>query len=109
MFIDTCVLRCYYISVRLCTGGVRVPLNELFASPRTAGFNSVQRKAAKGEVCKIFLADDADEKLAGKVKGIAAEYGIPIEPAENSQKLGRACALTQKTAVAAVLKKVEIQ
>ena len=93
MFIDTCALRCYYMSVRLCTGGVRVPLNELASSSRCAGLNSVLRKIDRGEALKVFLADDADEKLASKVR------------AEDSQQLGRACALTRKTAVAAILKK----
>ncbi|MDO5114692.1 MAG: ribosomal L7Ae/L30e/S12e/Gadd45 family protein [Synergistaceae bacterium] len=82
-----------------------MPLNELAESPRTAGLNSVLRKIARGEAAKIFLADDADEKVTGKIKEAAAENNIPIETAESSVQLGRACAVTRKTAVAAVLKK----
>ena len=54
---------------------------------------------------KIFLADDADEKLAGEVKKISEATAIPVEAAEDSVKLGRACAVSHKTAVAAILKK----
>ncbi len=82
-----------------------MPLIELSTSPRTTGFNSVLRSAKRGEVIKIFLAKDADEKLAGEVRKIAAEADTPIEAAEDSVKLGRACVVSHKTAVAAILKK----
>ena len=82
-----------------------MPLNELSSSPRTAGFNSVMRCLKRGEVIKIFLADDADEEIAGEVRKISAETNTPVEVAEDSVKLGRACVVSHKTAVAAILKK----
>lgn len=82
-----------------------MPLNELSSSPRTAGFNSVMRSLKRGEVIKIFLADDADEKIEGEVRKISAETNTPVEVAEDSVKLGRACVVSHKTAVAAILKK----
>ena len=82
-----------------------MPLTELASSPRTAGFNSVMRSLKRGEVIKIFLADDADEKIAGEVRKISAETNTPVEVAEDSGKLGRACVVSHKTAVAAILKK----
>ena len=82
-----------------------MPLNELSSSLRTAGFNSVMRSLKRGEVIKIFLADDADEKIAGEVRKISAETNTPVEVAEDSVKLGRACVVSHKTAVAAILKK----
>lgn len=82
-----------------------MPLDELASSPRTAGFNSVARSLKRGEVVKIFLADDADEKLAREVKKISEETGTPVEITEDSVKLGRACVVSHKTAVAAILKK----
>ena len=82
-----------------------MPLNELSSSPRTAGFNSVMRNLKRGEVIKIFLADDADEKIAGEVRRISEETNTPLEIAEDSVKLGRPCVVSHKTAVAAILKK----
>lgn len=82
-----------------------MPLNELSSLPRTAGFNSVMRSLKRGDAVKIFLANDADEKLAGEVRKASEEAGTPIELAEDSVKLGRACVMTHKTAVAAILKK----
>ena len=54
---------------------------------------------------KVFLADDADEKLAVEVRKASEESGTPVELAEDSVKLGRACVVSHKTAVAAILKK----
>lgn len=82
-----------------------MPLNELSSSPRTAGFNSVMRSLRRGEVLKVFLADDADEKLSVEVRKASEESGTPVELAEDSVKLGRACVVSHKTAVAAILKK----
>lgn len=82
-----------------------MPLNELSTSPRTAGFNSVMRSLRRGEVLKVFLADDADEKLSVEVRKASEESGTPVELAEDSVKLGRACVVSHKTAVAAILKK----
>ena len=63
------------------------------------------RNLKRGEVIKIFLADDADEKIAGEVRRISEETNTPVEIAEDSVKLGRACVVSHKTAVAAILKK----
>ena len=81
-----------------------MPLKELASSPRCAGQNSVLRNIARGEALKVFLAADADEKLALRIRAASNERNIPVETAADSQQLGRACALTRKTAVAAILK-----
>lgn len=81
-----------------------MPLNELAQSTRCAGANSVLRKIARGEAVKIFLAADTDAKLRDKITLAARESNIPVEIAEDSQQLGRACAVPRKTAVAAILK-----
>ena len=73
-----------------------MPLNELASSPRCAGQNSVLRNIARGEALKVFLAV--------RIRAASNERNIPVETAADSQQLGRACALTRKTAVAAILK-----
>ena len=45
------------------------------------------------------------EKLAGEVRRASLETQTPVEIAEDSVKLGRACVVSHKTAVAAILKK----
>lgn len=105
MFIDTKTFRCYYTLVRLCTGGVRVPLNELASANRIAGMNSVLRKLKTDCLSKIFLSKEADPVLLKEIVSEAQERGVSIEWAEDSLQLGRACAVSRKTAAAAILKK----
>ena len=91
--------------MRLCTGGVRVPLNELASPRRIAGINSVLRKLNSGEAIKVFLSEEADRRLLSGILAEAEKHGVPVEWAETSLQLGRACAVARKTAAAALLKK----
>ena len=65
-----------------------MPLNELASSRRIAGVNSVLRKLKADGVSKIFISKEADIPLKAEIL-----------------QLGRACAVTRKTAAAALLKK----
>jgi len=82
-----------------------MPLNELATAARTAGINAVLRKLKAGCAVKVFLSKEADESVLKKVIQAAEEQGVPIEWAEESLQLGRACAVSRKTAAAALLKK----
>jgi len=82
-----------------------VPLNELASPRRIAGINSVLRKLNSGEAIKVFLSEEADRRLLSEILAEAEKRGVPIEWAETSLQLGRACAVTRKTAAAALLKK----
>ena len=63
------------------------------------------RRLKGGEVLKIVRGDEAEEKLAGEGRRASLETQTPVEIAEDSVKLGRACVVSHKTAVAAILKK----
>ena len=82
-----------------------MPLNELASSRRIAGVNSVLRKLKADGVSKIFISKEADISLKAEILTEAAKRGVPVEWAETSLQLGRACAVTRKTAAAALLKK----
>ena len=105
MFIDTNGFCCYYISVRLCTGGVRVPLNELASEERITGSNSLIRALKQDNVVKIFLSKEAESDFLQEIICQAEVRGVPIEWADDSLQLGRACAVSRKTAAAGLLKK----
>lgn len=105
MFVDTDGFRCYYTLVRSRTGGVVVPLDELATERRIAGMNSVLRSLEADLVEKVFLSREADRSLTDQVMQAAGSKEIPVEWAEHSVQLGRACAVSRKTAVAAILKK----
>lgn len=82
-----------------------MPLNELASADRVAGINSVRAGLRAGKVLKIFLSKEADPALLKDVVLEAERAGVPIEWAEQSLQLGRACAVPRKTSAAAILKK----
>ena len=82
-----------------------MPLNELASSRRIAGINSVIRKLKADEAIKVFVSAEADVQLIAEILTESAKREVPVEWAETSLQLGRACALTRKTAAAALLKK----
>ncbi|NLD06129.1 MAG: 50S ribosomal protein L7ae [Synergistaceae bacterium] len=82
-----------------------MPLNELASSRRIAGINSVLRKLKADEVKKVFISKEANCPQAEEIISEASKRGVPVEWAETSLQLGRACAVTRKTAAAALLKK----
>lgn len=82
-----------------------MPLNELASSRRIAGANSVLRKLKAEKVEKIFVSKEADSALIEEILTEALKGRVPVEWAETSLQLGRACAVARKTAAAALLKK----
>lgn len=82
-----------------------MPLSELAMGKRTAGINSVHAALRAGNALKVFLSKEAEPSLLGDIVREAERSGVPIEWAEGSLQLGRACAVSRKTAAAAILKK----
>lgn len=82
-----------------------MPLNELASPRRIAGINSVLRKLKADEADKVFISKEADRLLVKEIFAEASKRGVPVEWAETSLQLGRACAVNRKTAAAALLKK----
>lgn len=82
-----------------------MPLNELAMGKRTAGINSVQAALRAGNALKIFLSKEAEPSLLCDIVREAERTGVPIEWAEGSLQLGRACAVSRQTVAAAILKK----
>lgn len=81
-----------------------MPLNELASPRRIVGTNVVLRKLKAGEVGKVFLSEEADSRFTAEILAEAEKQEVPVEWAEGSLQLGRACAVTRKTAAAALLK-----
>lgn len=82
-----------------------MPLDELAAAERVAGTNAVLRGLKAGSIAKVFLSREADAELLSEIVRTAETDGVPIEWADESLQLGRACAVTRKTAAAGLLKK----
>lgn len=82
-----------------------MPLNELASESRITGCNSVLRMLKANKVAKLFLSEEAEITVLKEIIILAEKNGVPIEWAEKSLQLGRACAITRKTAAAALIKK----
>lgn len=82
-----------------------MPLGELATNRRIAGINSVQAALRTENVLKIFLSQEAEQSLLWDVVREAERLGVPMEWVGGSLQLGRACAMSRKTAVAAILKR----
>lgn len=81
-----------------------MPLQELATEARIVGRNVVLRKLGSGELTKIFLSEEADKKFADEILESASAASVPVEMVAQSLQLGRACAVSRRTAVAALLK-----
>ena len=82
-----------------------MPLNELASENRITGCNSVLRMLKAEKVAKLFLSKEADLAVLREIIEEAQKKNIPIEWVDKSLQLGRACAISRKTAVAGLLKR----
>ena len=82
-----------------------MPLSELAAAGRVAGIHSVFAALKAGKALKVFLSKEADMSLLMGIMHEAERQKTPVEWAEESQQLGRACAVPRPAAAAAILKK----
>ena len=57
-----------------------------------------------GEVSEVFVADDADEHVTGKVASLAEELGIPCHHVDSKKKLGKASGVEVGASTVAVRK-----
>ncbi|ASN03689.1 ribosomal L7Ae/L30e/S12e/Gadd45 family protein [Virgibacillus necropolis] len=62
-------------------------------------------KAMKsGDVSEVFLADDADKKLTGKIADLASELDIMCHHVDSMKKLGAACGIDVGASTVAIKK-----
>lgn len=60
-------------------------------------------KAIKnGEVQELVIADDADQKITGKLMLLAKEYNVPQSHVNSMKKLGKACGIDVSAATVAI-------
>ncbi|NCC95288.1 MAG: 50S ribosomal protein L7ae-like protein [Synergistales bacterium] len=89
----------------LCTGGLDMAVQELAEGKRFIGISQVRRELLKGNVGKLFVAEDADEAMTSDITSLAISQGIPVEMVGTMIELGRACAISRGAATAALQRK----
>ena len=111
-FLDYFRIICYNRTLRgliapICAqkslfGGAEL-LRELKNSPRVVGVKQLRKAIGRGEICRVYLAEDADPAITGPVEALASERAIPVTRVPTMKELGRACGIAVGASTAGLL------
>ena len=79
-------------------------LLELQKGKKTVGRKQSQRAILDGKAEKIYLADDADQRIREETEKLCETHGVPVISVDTMENLGKACGIQVGAAVAALLK-----
>jgi len=71
---------------------------------RVVGLKQSLKELNTGSVAQIYIADDADIHIKGKVRKAAGDSDTPIVSVESMDMLGEICGINVRAACAAILK-----
>ena len=74
------------------------------AEQRTVGVKQTEKAVVRKAAQMVYIANDADERVTGKLFALCQEHNVPTVTTENMSEIGRACGISVKAAAAAVLK-----
>jgi len=81
-----------------------LPIPEMEKGARlTIGSKATITAIQNGSAVKVFVAEDADNKLILPITTICNEKGIPVVRVVSMRELGRACGIRVGAAAAAVV------
>ncbi|MDD2430734.1 MAG: ribosomal L7Ae/L30e/S12e/Gadd45 family protein [Firmicutes bacterium] len=82
-----------------------MPLDQLkMARKKAIGTKQVLRAVENKGASLVFVAQDADATILGKIKTSCNTQGVKIEPVKTKTQLGEACGIDVGAATAAILK-----
>ena len=70
---------------------------------KVIGLKQVTKAVNKGKAAKVFLAQDADERITAPVKELCLAKGIELDETVTMAELGEACAIEVGAAAAAMI------
>lgn len=73
------------------------------APARVVGAHQTTKAITRGAAVEVFIAADADPKVAEPIARAAAERGVVVVEVESMTALGRACGIAVGATAAAVL------
>ena len=79
-------------------------LRELKNSPRVVGVKQLRKAIGKGEIRRVFLADDADPAITEPIEALAGERELPVVRVRTMKELGEACGIAVGASAAGLLK-----
>lgn len=74
------------------------------AKNRVVGLKQTQRALTRGTVERVYLAEDAEEKVRRPLEASCRQMQVQIVGVPSMAELGKACGIQVGTAVAAILK-----
>ena len=90
-----------------CFGGYRKMSYEKVTQAKSRliiGTKQSLKAMKNGEICDVFIADDADRKITQEVIEMAGELSIPCHYVDSKKKLGRACGIEVHAATVSIRK-----
>ena len=79
-------------------------LQELRNAKRVVGIKQLRKALRDGTALKVFVADNADERLTAPIKELCEETGVPFVSVPTMAELGEACSIDVGAAVAAIIR-----
>ncbi|HHX18216.1 MAG TPA: 50S ribosomal protein L7ae-like protein [Clostridium sp.] len=71
---------------------------------KTVGLKQSLKAIQKGIVDKVYIANDAEERVVSKIINLCTEKNIPIVYADSMKQLGKACGIDVGAAVVSIVK-----
>jgi large subunit ribosomal protein L7A len=82
-----------------------MPLEQLkTASKKAVGTKQVLSAIEKNAASLVFVAQDADADIIGKINTSCQMHGVEIKPVKSKTQLGQVCGIDVAAATAAILK-----
>ena len=73
------------------------------AEKRTVGVKQTEKAVVKGTALKVFVAEDADERVTENLVELCKEKAVELVRVETMHELGKACGIHVKAAAAAII------
>lgn len=79
-------------------------MDELRTAAKTVGVKQTRRVIREGNALRVFLAEDAEERIKQPMLELCKECGVPVVSVGSMTELGAACGIDIGASAAAVLK-----
>ena len=72
------------------------------AASITVGTKHTIRAIEKGQMSQVVVAEDADDRVIGKILSLCKEYEIPVSYVDSMRHLGKVCGIEVSAAVVGI-------
>lgn len=79
-------------------------MDDLSTNQKTVGLNQTLKALEEGKIARVYLAEDAEDKIRTKVTLSCMKEDVEIISIESMKLLGKACGIDVKSAVCGILK-----